>query len=172
MTHSWRSLLIRRPEGEYTQTSSQQKTPDSTTWCCYVATSIKHLTAQRKLRCHGSTAGASRHSAVVNSCTTGATGKRGNAGTETGMGTGTETGKHGNSLSDRARRCQRVWTTRVQSQGIYRVLERFVWAFICEHVRAIFWTISEQYYIDGYPARQQRPREALPEGLDSSCYSL
>ena len=61
-------------------------------------------------------------------------GKHGNAGTETGTGTGTETGKHGNSLSDPARRCQRVWTTRVQSQGIYRVLERFVWAFICEHV--------------------------------------
>jgi len=37
-----------------------------------------------------------------------ATGKHGNAGTETGTGTGTETGKHGNSLSDRARRCQRV----------------------------------------------------------------
>ena len=37
-------------------------------------------------------------------------------------------------VSDPARRCQRVWTTRVQSQGIYRVLERFVWAFICEHV--------------------------------------
>ena len=44
-----------------------------------------------------------------------ATGKHGNAGTETGTGTGkhgnagtetgTETGKHGNSLSDRARRC-------------------------------------------------------------------
>jgi len=32
-----------------------------------------------------------------------ATGKHGNAGTETE--TGTETGKHGNSLSDRARRC-------------------------------------------------------------------
>jgi len=32
----------------------------------------------------------------------GATGKHGNAGTETGTGTGTETGKHGNSLSDRA----------------------------------------------------------------------
>jgi len=37
-----------------------------------------------------------------------ATGKHGNVGTETGTGTGTETGKHGNSLSDRARRCQRV----------------------------------------------------------------
>jgi len=76
----------------------------------------------------------------------GATGKHGNAETEMGTGTetgmGTETGKHGNSLSDRARRCQQVWTTRVQSQGIYRVLERFVWAFICEHVHAIFWTIS------------------------------
>ena len=61
-----------------------------------------------------------------------------NTETETGTGTGTETGKHGNSLSDRARRCQRDGTTRVQSQEIYRVLERFVWAFICEHVHAIF----------------------------------
>jgi len=58
------------PEGEYTQTSFQQKTLDSTTCCGYVATSIKHLTVQRKLRCHGSTAGVSKHSAVVDSCTT------------------------------------------------------------------------------------------------------
>jgi len=48
------------------------------------------------------------NAAITESIYFGATGKHGNAGMETGTGTGTETGKHGNSLSDPARRCQRV----------------------------------------------------------------